>query len=372
MKIGVPKEIKIHEYRVGLVPSSVKELINNGHHVFVETKAGNGIGISDADYKAAGAEILNSASEIYGTTDLIVKVKEPQPEECKMLSKGQIIFTFLHLASDAVQTKLLVESKCIAIGYETVTDQYGGLPLLAPMSAVAGRMSIQSGAHCLERNQGGSGILLGGVAGVAPGKVLVIGGGVAGSNAIRMAIGIGAQVSVLDRSLHRINELVTQFGNLLTTLFSNHFNLTEQIKKADLVIGSVLVPGAKAPKIITREMVRSMRPGSVIVDIAIDQGGCSETSYPTTHVDPIYIEENVVHYCVTNMPGAVARTSTFALNNATLPYVLELANKGWQRALSQDGYFAQGLNIFQGEVIYPAVAAALGYSLLPLRDIVGG
>ncbi|MFI4954963.1 MAG: alanine dehydrogenase, partial [Gammaproteobacteria bacterium] len=323
MKIGVPKEIKVHEYRVGLVPSSVYELVANGHEVFVEAGAGKGISISDADYEQVGAKILKTAQEIFAVADMIVKVKEPQPEECKMLRPQQILFTFLHLAPDPVQTKLLLESKCVAIAYETVTDVRGGLPLLTPMSEVAGRMSIQAGAHCLEREQGGSGLLLGGVPGVAAAKVLVLGGGVVGTNATRMAIGLGAQVTVIDKSLHHIQELDFQFGNQLTTLYSTRFNIAEQVKKADLVIGAVLVPGAAAPKLVTREMVCSMRPGSVIVDVAIDQGGCFETSRPTTHAHPTYIENEVVHYCVTNMPGAVARTAAFALNNATLPFVLE-------------------------------------------------
>lgn len=371
MKIGVPKEIKIHENRVGLVPSSVSELVQNGHEVFVQTNTGMGIGITDQDYQTAGAKILKTAKEIFETAEMIVKVKEPQPEECKMLRPGQIIFTYLHLAPDPVQTKLLVESKCVAIAYETVTDIYGGVPLLAPMSEVAGRMSVQAGAHCLECNQGGSGLLLGGVPGVAPAKVLVIGGGNVGSNAIRMAVGMGAEVTVLDRSLHRLKELDAQYHNQVVTLYSNYFNLSQEVKKADLVIGAVLIPGALAPKLVTREMVRSMRPGSVIVDVAIDQGGCCETSRPTTHTDPIYTEEKVIHYCVTNMPGAVARTAAFALNNVTLPFVLAIANKGWKNALRDDAHLAQGLNVYDGHIVYPAVAAALGSAMMPLEKVIG-
>jgi alanine dehydrogenase len=369
MKIGVPKEVKIHEYRVGLVPGSVYELIAHGHEVFVETNAGKGINISDADYEKAGAKILNTPAEIFAVADMIVKVKEPQPEECKLLRPHQVLFTYLHLAPDLVQTQLLLESQCIAIAYETVTDARGGLPLLTPMSEVAGRMSIQAGAHCLEREQGGSGLLLGGVPGVAAANVLVLGGGVVGTNAIRMAIGLGAQVTVIDKSLKRLQELDFQFGNQLTTLYSTQFNIAEQVSRADLVIGAVLVPGAAAPKLISAAMVQSMQPGSVIVDVAIDQGGCSETSRPTTHAHPTYIESGVVHYCVTNMPGAVARTGAFALNNATLPFVLALANKGWKRALTEDQYLAQGLNIYKGHVVYQAVAQALEYEYLPLESV---
>lgn len=368
MKIGVPKEVKVHEYRVGLVPSSVNELVLQGHEVFIETGAGNGIGVNDSFYTQVGATILGTAKEIFDTADLIIKVKEPQPEECKMLRKGQVLFTFLHLAPDREQTELLLKSGCIAIAYETVTEASGGLPLLTPMSEVAGRMSIQAGAHCLERNQGGRGLLLGGVPGVAAAKVVVIGGGVVGANAIRMAIGLGAQVTVIDRALNRIQALDFQFGNQLTTRYSTQLTIAQEVKTADLLIGAVLVPGAAAPKLVTREMVRSMSPGSVIVDVAIDQGGCCETSHPTTHVAPTYVEEGVVHYCVTNMPGAVARTAAFALNNATLPFVLALANKGWKKALRDDAYFAEGLNVYNGSVVYPAVAAALGYALMPLED----
>lgn len=371
MKIGVPKEVKVHEYRVGLVPSSVNELVLQGHQVFVETGAGHGIGVDDSNYKQVGATILNTAKEVFDIADMIVKVKEPQPQECKMLRPGQILFTFLHLAPDPEQTKLLVESGCVAIAYETVTDSFGRLPLLAPMSEVAGRMSIQAGAHCLERNQGGRGLLLGGVPGVAAAKVVILGGGIVGTNAIRMAIGLGAQVTVIDHALHRIQQLDFQFGNQLTTRYSTQLTVAQEVKTADLLIGAVLLPGASAPKLVTREMVRSMNPGSVIVDVAIDQGGCSETSRPTTHEHPTYVEEGVVHYCVTNMPGAVARTAAFALNNATLPFVLALANKGWKKALQDNNYLAEGLNIYQGHVTHPAVATALGYALLPLEKTLG-
>ena len=361
MRIGVPKEIKNHEYRVGLVPSSVRELVSNGHEVFVESNAGKGIGISDDDYRQAGANILNHAKDIYETAALIVKVKEPQPEECKMCREGQVIFTYLHLAPDAEQARLLLESGCTAIAYETVTDDQGRLPLLAPMSEVAGRMSIQAGAHALEKAQGGRGILLGGVPGVEPGRVVVLGGGVVGTNAVRMAIGVEAQVTVLDKSLQRLRELDSQFGAALHTVYATKDSIEHYVTHADLVIGAVLVPGGFAPKLVTKAMLSQMKPGAVLVDVAIDQGGCFETSVPTTHDKPTYMVDGIVHYCVANMPGGAPRTSTFALNNATLPFIVDLANKEYQRALLEDAHLRNGLNIHKGKVTHPAVATALGY-----------
>lgn len=364
MLIGVPKEIKNHEYRVGMVPSSVRELISHGHNVIVETQAGAGIGISDDNYKAAGAAIAATAKEIFERADMIVKVKEPQPNECTMLRPDQVIFTYLHLAPDPVQAQLLIDSGCIAIAYETVTDKQGGLPLLAPMSEVAGRMSIQAGAHCLEKAQGGSGVLLGGVPGVASAKVVVIGGGNVGTNAIRMAMGMEARVTVLEKSIKRLQELDMQFGSKLNTIYATRDTIEEYVLDADLVIGAVLVPGAAAPKLVTRGMLRRMRPGSVMVDVAIDQGGCFESSRPTTHANPTYIEEGIVHYCVTNMPGGVARTATFALNNVTLPFIIELADKGYRTAMLQNEHLQKGLNIYKGHITYPAVAEALNKPLV--------
>src|SRR6266567_1397488 len=319
MLIGVSKEVKSHEYRVGLVPGSVRELIHHGHKVVVESGAGTGIGFDDSAYENAGAEILTRAADVFAAAELIVKVKEPQPEEVRALREDQILFTYLHLAADRALTEALLRSGAVAIAYETVTDKSGGLPLLAPMSEVAGRMSVQVGAHCLEKEQGGMGILLGGVPGVAAAKVVILGGGVSGTNAARVAMGMEAYVTVIDRSLPRLNELDMQFGSQLHTLFSTVETIENEVVAADLVIGAVLVPGGAAPKLVTADMVKRMRPGSVMVDIAIDQGGCFETSRPTTHAKPTYVENGVIHYCVTNMPGAVARTSTFALNNATLP-----------------------------------------------------
>ncbi|MGA2654388.1 MAG: alanine dehydrogenase [Gammaproteobacteria bacterium] len=363
MKIGVPKEIKIQENRVGLVPDSVQALISQGHEVWVETKAGHGIGISDADYQALGAHIAKSPQEIFENAQLIVKVKEPQPSECAMLTKDHILFTFLHLASDREQTELLLKSNCIAIAYETITDDKGALPLLRPMSDIAGRMSIQVGAHYLEEPQGGRGVLLSHVSGIAPAHIVIIGAGSAGLGAIQVASCFGAKVTVIDKSSTRLEHLNQLFPGKLNTVLSSQEAIAQQIKNADLVIGAVLVPGAAAPRVITREMLRTMQPRAVIVDIAIDQGGCFETSKPTTHEHPTYIEENIIHYCVTNMPGAVPRTSSFALNHATLPFVLALANKGFKQALSDDPHFLAGLNIFHGEVTYKAVAEALGYPL---------
>ena len=330
MLIGLPKEIKNHEYRVGLTPVSVAELIANGHSVLVQSTAGVGIGESDDAYVAAGATIAKSAEQVFKEAEMIIKVKEPQPNECKMLQPGQILFTYLHLAPDPQQTDLLLNSDAIAIAYETVTDNDGGLPLLAPMSEVAGRMSIQAGAMCLEKSRGGSGKLLGGVPGVAPANILVIGGGVVGTNAIQMAVGMQANVTVLDRSVQRLRELDAQFGGLLTTVYSSKAALAKYVAESDLIIGAVLIPGAAAPKLVTRDMLKTMRPGSVLVDVAIDQGGCFETSKATTHEDPTFIVDDIVHYCVANMPGAVASTSAHALNNATLPFTLALANKGYR------------------------------------------
>jgi alanine dehydrogenase len=360
MLIGVPKEIKNHEYRVGLTPASVRELIHHGHTAVVERNAGAGIGCADADYAAAGAEIVDSAEAVFARAEMIVKVKEPQPQECRQLREGQLLFTYLHLAPDPQQTELLLASGCTAIAYETVTDARGGLPLLAPMSEVAGRLSVQAGAHCLEKAQGGSGVLLGGVPGVASGKVVVIGGGVVGTNAIRMALGLEAQVTVLDRSLPRLTQLDEQFGQRLNTLYSTRETLEQAVLDADLVIGAVLVPGAAAPKLVTRDMLSRMRPGSVLVDVAIDQGGCFETSRATTHAEPTFVVDDVVHYCVANMPGGVARTSTFALNNATLPFALALADKGWKQALRDDTHLRNGLNVHAGQLTCAAVGKALG------------
>lgn len=368
MLIGVPKEIKNNEFRIGLVPGSVHELILNGHKVIVQKNGGSGVGFSDADYLAVGAEVVDTAEEIFARADMIVKVKEPQPDECKMLREGQLLFTYLHLAPDLRQTELLMKSGCTAIAYETVTDVYGGLPLLAPMSEVAGRISIQAGAHCLEKPTGGSGILLGGVPGVASAKVVVIGGGVVGTNAIRMAMGLEANVTVLDKSLSRLRELDLKFGSRLNTIYATRDALEKYVLQADLVIGAVLVPGAAAPKLITKNMLKDMKNGAVVVDVSIDQGGCFETSHPTTHENPTYVIDGVVHYCVANMPGAVPRTSTFALNNATLPFVIALANKGVD-ALLQDQHLMNGLNVHQGQITCEAVAVALNKNYVPAESV---
>ena len=361
MLIGVPKEIKADEYRVGMVPGSVREAVHHGHEVVVETDAGAGIGLSDDDYRGAGARIAETAPEVFGEAEMIVKVKEPQAEERRNLRPGQVLFTYLHLAPDPEQTRDLVASGAVCIAYETVTSPTGGLPLLAPMSQVAGRMSIQAGAHCLEKEAGGRGMLLGGVPGVPPAKVVVLGGGVVGSNAVYMALGLAADVLVLDKSLAVLEQLTARFGPALTTLYSTREAVEQEVLAADLVIGGVLVPGATAPKLVTRDMVERMQPGSVLVDVSIDQGGCAETSRPTTHSDPTYAVAGVVHYCVANMPGAVARTSTFALNNATLPFVLALADKGYRASLQDDAHLRQGLNVHRGRVTNAAVADALGY-----------
>lgn len=360
MLIGVPKEIKNHEYRVGLTPSAVKEFVTNGHKVVVQNNAGAAIGFDNEQYIQAGAEIHDSAEFIFDNAEMIVKVKEPQPNECKMLSEGQTLYTYLHLAPDPVQTELLVASGATCIAYETVTDNAGALPLLAPMSEVAGRMSIQAGAHFLEKAHGGSGTLLGGVPGVAPGKVLIVGGGVVGTNAAKMAVGLGADVTILDRSLPRLRELDDIFDGRVKTVYSTVDAIEYYTSKTDVVVGAVLIPGAAAPKLLTREHIANMKEGSVVVDVAIDQGGCFETSKATTHQDPVYIVDGVVHYCVANMPGGVARTSTMALNNATLPFGLALANHGPVKAMQDNPHLLNGLNVHKGKVTYKAVVDALG------------
>jgi alanine dehydrogenase len=360
VKIGCPKEIKVHEYRVGLVPAGVRELASAGHQVMVEAGAGAGIGIGDDAYRAAGATVLPDAKAVFEAAELIVKVKEPQLPECAMLRKGQVLFTYLHLAADPAQARALAKSGVTAIAYETVTAPDRSLPLLTPMSEVAGRMSIQVGATALQKANGGFGVLLGGVPGVAPARVVILGGGVAGTNATQMAVGLGAQVTVVDRSLKRLRELDVQFGSQIGTAYSTTEAVERLVIGADLVIGSVLVTGAAAPKLVTRDMVRRMEKGAVLVDISIDQGGCFETSRPTTHADPTYVVDGVVHYCVTNMPGAVPRTSTFALTNATLPYARALADLGWRKALARDAGFAAGLNVHEGAITHEAVARDLG------------
>ncbi len=367
MKIGVPKEIKIHEYRVGLVPAGVRELVDAGHQVLVQTGAGAGIGFEDAHYQAAGASIAVHAENVFAASELVVKVKEPQLTECKMLHNGQALFTYLHLAADRDQAEALITSGATAIAYETVTAADGSLPLLTPMSEVAGRMSVQVGANCLQKANGGFGVLLGGVPGVAPAKVVVLGGGVSGTHAVEMAVGLRADVTVVDRSVKRLRELSSIFGSQLKTVYSTAHAIEELVRDADLVIGAVLIAGAAAPKLVTRAMVKSMKPGAVLVDIAIDQGGCFETSRPTTHAEPTYVLDGVIHYCVTNMPGAVPRTSTFALTNATLPYVKALADHGWRTAIAQDAGLARGLNVHAGELTHEAVASALGMDYRAFR-----
>ena len=365
MLVGVPKEIKNHEYRVGLTPPSVHELVARGHQVIVQKNAGSEIGLSDDQYVAAGATIVESAQEIFSRAEMIVKVKEPQPGECAMLREGQILYTYLHLAPDPEQTAALVKSKAVCIAYETITGPGGGLPLLAPMSEVAGRMAIQAGAAHLEKSKGGMGLLLGGVPGVAPGHIVIIGAGVVGTNALQMAVGTGARVTVLDKNIDRLRQLDLVYGNRIATVYSTGHAIEEAVLAADLVIGGVLVPGAAAPKLVTRSMISKMKKGAVVVDVAIDQGGCFETSHATTHADPTFVVDGVIHYCVANMPGAVARTSTFALNNATIGHALALANKGWRRALLDDAHLRQGLNVCQGKVTYEAVAKTLGYDYVP-------
>jgi len=368
MRIGVPREIKVHEYRVGLVPAAVRELVESDHEVLVQTGAATGIGFADADYQRVGARIAATAEEVFAQSEMIVKVKEPQPQECAMLRKGQILYTYLHLAPDPRQTEALIKSGATCIAYETVTAPDGSLPLLTPMSEVAGRMSVQVGAYCLQKANGGRGILLGGVPGVAPAKVVVLGGGVAGTNAVEMAVGLRADVTVVDRSVKRLRELSTIFGPSLRTEYSTQEHIDTLVHDADLVIGAVLIAGAAAPKLVTRDMVRRMKPGSVLVDISIDQGGCFETSKATTHADPTYVVDDVIHYCVANMPGAVPRTSTFALNNATLPFARRLADHGWKAALAADPHLANGLNVHDGHVTNEAVAQALGLPYVPVEQ----
>jgi alanine dehydrogenase len=367
MLIGVPKEIKNHEYRVGLTPSSVMELVKHGHQVIIERNAGAGVDFSDDQYIVVGAEIVTNAEEIFARSDMIIKVKEPQPQECKMLREGQILYTYLHLAPDPDQTKLLVESGATCVAYETVTDADGGLPLLAPMSEVAGRMSVQAGAHHLEKAQGGRGVLLAGVPGVAPAKVLVIGGGVVGDNAALMAVGMGADVTILDRSIPRLRQLDGEYEGRARCVFSTNAAIEEYALEADLVIGAVLVHGAAAPKLLSRDLIKRMKKGAVVVDVAIDQGGCFETSKATTHDQPTYIVDEVVHYCVANMPGGVARTATMALNNATLPYAIALANDP-VNALFTNANLQNGLNVHKGSVTYIAVGDALGYPYVPADE----
>ncbi|MEX1080799.1 MAG: alanine dehydrogenase [Halofilum sp. (in: g-proteobacteria)] len=360
MLLGVPKEIKTDEHRVGLTPSSVRELVEHGHTVLVETGAGSGIDFDDAAYRAAGAQIAREAGEVYERAEMVVKVKEPQPSETTLLRPDQILFAYLHLAPDPEQTDGLQRSSCIAIAYETVTDVRGGLPLLAPMSEVAGRMAVQAGARCLEKIMGGRGLLLGGVPGVGPASVAILGGGVAGGNALQMAVGLGAEVTVVDKSLHRLAALDANYRGRCKTLYSTVEGVEQVVLDADLVIGTVLVPGSAAPKLVTRDMVRRMKAGSAIVDLSVDQGGCCETTRPTTHREPTYEVDDVIHYCVANMPGAVARTSTMALNNATLPFVLRLADQGVWRALSDDRHLLNGLNVCRGHITFAAVARDLG------------
>ena len=371
MLIGSPRERKVQEHRVGLTPESVTELVANGHEVWIEAGAGLGIGADEAQYRAAGATIVEGPESIYANCELVVKVKEPQGAERALLREGQVLFAYLHLAPDAGLTADLVNSGVTAIAYETVTGAGGALPLLKPMSQVAGRMSIQAGATALEKAHGGRGVLLGGVPGVMPGKVLIIGGGVVGFHAAQMAAGMGASVTIMDRDQDVLERLGTHFESRVTTRLANRANLEEAVCEADLVVGAVLIPGAAAPKLVTREMLGRMKPGAVLVDVAIDQGGCFETSRPTTHDEPTYVLDGIVHYCVGNMPGAVSRTSTYALNNVTLPHALRMANLGWREALRADPHLAAGLNVHAGRVTYPAIAEELGYDLLPVAEALG-
>jgi alanine dehydrogenase len=370
MIVGVPKETKVHEYRVGLTPQSVRELAAHGHEVRVETRAGAAIDFDDEAYRAAGAAIVSTAEEVFAAAALVVKVKEPQDAERRRLREGQVLFTYLHLAPDPAQAKDLLASRAICIAYETVTSGTGSLPLLAPMSEVAGRMSIQAGASALEKSHGGRGVLLSGVPGVAPAKVVILGGGVVGVNAAQMAAGLGADVTVLDRSLETLRRIDARFGSAVKTLYSTDATVEAEVLQADLVIGAVLVPGAAAPRLISRSLLARMKRGAVLVDVSIDQGGCFETSRPTTHDAPTYEVDGVIHYCVANMPGAVARTSTIALNNATLPFVIALADKGWKRALRDDVHLANGLNIARGHVTHRAVAEALGLPYVPVEGAI--
>lgn len=367
MIVGIPKEIKVQEHRVGLVPASVRELILLDTKVFVEHNAGIGIGFTDLDYESAGAVVVDTPEEVYSKSELIVKIKEPQSAECKMLRENQVIFTFLHLAADPTQANFLKESGCAAIAYETVTDEHKNLPLLSPMSEIAGRLSVQAGAHCLEKENGGSGVLLGGAAGVARGKIVILGAGVVGTNALLVAMGLGADVVIFDKSLSRLRELEIAFGSKITTMFATSGAIEKYALQADLIIGAILIPGGAAPKIITREMLSHMRTGSVLVDVSIDQGGCFETSRPTTYDDPTYLEEGIVHYCVANMPGAVPRTSTFALNNATLPFILKIVEKGYKKAMIEDEHLLNGLNVYKGHITHEAVAKDLGFEYVQAK-----
>ena len=371
MLIGCPKEIKVHEYRVGLTPASVAELTRNGHQALIEAGAGEGSGLADARYVAAGATIVATAREIFERAEMIVKVKEPQPGERALLRPGQILYTYLHLAPDLSQTRDLMNSGAICIAYETVTSASGGLPMLTPMSEVAGRLAPQVGAHALEKAAGGRGVLLGGVPGVPAADVLILGGGVSGTHAATIALGMGAKVTVVDKNPEALRRLAAQFGPAVSTIYSTHAVIAELVKRAELVIGTVLIPGAAAPKLITRDMLKTMKQGSVIVDVAIDQGGCAETSRPTTHAEPTYVIDGVVHYCVANMPGAVARTSTFALNNATLGGALALAGKGWRQALRDDPHLRAGLNVAEGKVTCQPVAQAHGMAWTPAEEVLG-
>jgi alanine dehydrogenase len=368
MRVGVPKEIKTLEFRVGMTPAGVRELVTDGHDVIVETNAGLGIGMTDADYERAGASVVATPKEVFDAAEMIVKVKEPQLDECEMLREDQVLFTYLHLAADPAQTEALVKSGTTAIAYETVTADDGSLPLLTPMSEVAGRLSIQAGAFALQKANGGRGVLLGGVPGVKPGKVIVIGGGVSGSHAADMAVGLGADVTILDRSLPRLRELDDIWGGRVHTAYSTKQSIDELVPDADLVVGAVLIAGAAAPKLVSEQNVKDMHTGAVLVDISIDQGGCFATSRPTTHAEPTYVVHDCVHYCVTNMPGAVPRTSTFALTNATLPFVKDLANLGWREALLRNPHLANGLNVHAGHVNHEAVAHDLGYEYLSADD----
>lgn len=371
MLIGIPKEIKNHEYRVGATPAMVKTLVQSGHEVIVQSGAGDRIGFNDEMYEKAGALMKDTPEEIY-EAEMIIKVKEPQKSEFSLLKEGQVLFCYLHLAPDPLQTQHLLERKVVGIAYETVVDANGRLPLLTPMSEIAGRFSIQAGASCLQMANGGKGVLLGGIPGVAPGRVLIIGGGVVGTEAARMAIGLGADVTVVDRSLNRLRELDLIFGNKLKTLYSTSEIIDEIIQDVDLIIGAVLIPGKTAPKIITREHLKKMGKGSAIVDVSIDQGGCTETSRPTTHSEPTYVEEGIVHYCVTNMPGACARSATIGLTNATLPYALKIANQGYEKALLLDPLLAEGLNVHFGKVTNQPVAVDLGYDYYPAKEVLKG
>jgi alanine dehydrogenase len=369
MQIGVPKEIKNHEYRVGLTPASVRDYVAHGHAVRVQAGAGAAIGLDDAQYRAAGATLVDSAQEVFAQSDMIVKVKEPQPQECAMLRPGQLLYTYLHLAPDPEQTAALVKSGAVCVAYETITGANGGLPLLAPMSEVAGRMSIQAGAAHLEKSKGGMGVLLGGVPGVAPAHVVILGAGVVGTHALQCAVGAGARVTVLDKNVDRLRQLDLVFGNRITTLYSNAQSVEDSVLAADMVVGGVLIPGAAAPNLVTRDMISRMKKGAVVVDVAIDQGGCFETSHATTHAEPTYVVDGIVHYCVANMPGAVARTSTFALNNATIGPGLALADQGWQAAMRGNPHLKAGLNVASGKVTFEAVAQALGYDYTPANAL---